>query len=122
MHSAVAHAYRAPGSDGADFSSLAENEYFADVPTDTLRMASPAAGAPADAVPQYWHRAAGFDDMFIAHAESRQRVKFAREQVVTAFAVRGTAVIIAVKNMFLIFISLYVFNYIKKAVGAQREK
>jgi len=63
--------------------------------------------APADAVPQYWHRAAGFDDMFIAHAESKHRVKFAREHAAgAAFSAPGTENIIAVKYKICVFISL----------------
>ena len=59
--------------------------YLADVPTDTDRMPV-LGGVPAPDVPQYWHRADGFDDTFIAHTESRQRVKFAREHVGAASA------------------------------------
>lgn len=86
---------------------MAVNEYFADAPTDTARIASPAAGVPADAVPQYWHRADGLDDILIAHAESRQRVKFAREHVVAAFDVSGMAAITDIKNNAFLFISLF---------------
>jgi len=79
-------------------------------------------GAPADAVPQYWHRAAGFDDRFIAHAESRQRVRFAREHVVTARAQQGSDTKNAVKYKTFLFISL--FNnklYQKSPRGAKRK-
>jgi hypothetical protein len=41
-------------------------------------------GVPALSEPQYWQRAAGFDDMFIAHTESKQRVKLAREHCCVA--------------------------------------
>ena len=60
--------------------------YLADVPTETLRIALPDGGVPAPAEPQYWHRAAGLDDTFIAQTESRHRVRFAREHVVVAIA------------------------------------
>lgn len=59
--------------------------YFADVPMDTERIAFLDDGVPADAVPQYWQRADGFDDMFIAHTESKHRVRFAREQAVAPY-------------------------------------
>jgi len=105
MHSAVAHAYRRPGSDGAACSSLADSVFAADVPTDTLRRPLSWVGSPALAVPQYWHRAAGFMLTLIAHAESRHRVKFAREHVAAPYAL---AHIIAdnVKKAIYFFISL----------------
>ena len=78
-HNLVAQIYRSPGSDGAERNSRAVIVFFDDVPADMLRMFD--AGVPAWAVPQYWQRAAGFDDKFIAHAESKQRVKFMREHV-----------------------------------------
>ena len=78
--------------------------YFADVPTDTLRIAFlDDGGVPAFDVPQYWQRAAGFDDTLIAHAESKQRVKFAREQVVAAFAPTPNT-IAGIKNNMCFFI------------------
>ena len=60
--------------------------YFADAPADTAFITF-LGGVPADDVPQYWHRADGFDDRPIAQTESKHRVKFAREQVVAASAV-----------------------------------
>ena len=65
---------------------MSEILYFADAPTETLRIVFVLGGVPASDVPQYWHRAARFDDMFIAHTESRQRVRFALEHVVAALA------------------------------------
>jgi hypothetical protein len=41
-------------------------------------------GVPALSEPQYWQRAAGFDEIFIAHTESKQRVKLAREHCCVA--------------------------------------
>jgi hypothetical protein len=41
-------------------------------------------GIPAADEPQYWHRAAGFAPMFIAHAESKHRVKFETEHAPNA--------------------------------------
>ena len=58
--------------------------YFADAPAEIDFMAVDFAGAPADAEPQYWQRAAGFAFMLIAHAESRQRVKFVTEHAPNA--------------------------------------
>ena len=79
--------------------------YFADVPTDTARM-PPDFGSPALAVPQYWHRAAGLDDMLIAHAESKQRVKFAREQDVAAQEFPEISANAIIKSSICVFISL----------------
>lgn len=62
-------------------------------------------GVPALDVPQYWHRAAGFDDTFIAHAESRHRVKFATEHD-AAFAIAGHIDIPSIKSNLVGFISL----------------
>jgi len=62
---------------------LSEILYLADAPADTDFITFFGA-APAADVPQYWHRADGFDDRPIAQTESKQRVKFAREQVVAA--------------------------------------
>lgn len=122
MHSVVAQAYLAPGSDGAFLSSFSDKVMAADVPTDTLRMPFDAGIPPANAVPQYWHRAAGFDDTFMAHAESKQRVKFAREHV-TASAIPGARPQVSKKSKMCLLISLYIIkNYIKKAGGVQREK
>ena len=87
--------------------------YRADAPKDKLRMPDFFGGVPALDVPQYWHRAAGFDDTFIAHAESRQRVKFATEQD-AAFATTGHIIMPSVKNSVLCFISLFMGKYIKK--------
>jgi hypothetical protein len=42
------------------------------------------AGVPAFAVPQYWQRAAGLVDILTAHAESKHRVRFAREHAAWA--------------------------------------
>ena len=75
IHWRIAHAYRADGASGAFCNSLADKLYFADVPTDTLRIVL--VGVPASAVPQYWQRAAGLDDTLIAHTESKHRVKSA---------------------------------------------
>ncbi len=44
--------------------------------------------------------------MFMAHTESKHRVKFAREQVVAAFNVAGTVVAKIAKNIIFLFISL----------------
>lgn len=52
--------------------------FLEDAPAVTDFMTD-AAGIPASAVPQYWHRAAGFADKLIAHAESKHFVKFMRE-------------------------------------------
>ncbi len=68
-----------PGSDGAVRNSRSVKLYFVDCPTVTLDRPFCDGGVPADDVPQYWHRAAGFMPMFIAHAESRHRVRFALE-------------------------------------------
>lgn len=96
--------------------------YLADVPTETLRMPLSAGAAPALAVPQYWHRAAGFDDMFIAHAESKQRVKFAREHVVAPNDVPGISRIAATKYKVCVFISLYIIKTISKILEWCKEK
>jgi len=66
----------------------------------------PDVGSPALDVPQYWHRAAGFDDMLMAHAESKHRVRFAREHDVAAPEIPGISAIIANKSMVCVFISL----------------
>ena len=76
--------------------------YFADAPADTDFIAF-LGGVPAPVVPQYWHRADGFDDSPIAHTESRQRVKFAREQTVAAWAVEKN-VLNTAKNSVCFFI------------------
>lgn len=107
---------------GAAFNSLAVKENFADAPTETLRIASPAVGAPAEAVPQYWHRAAGLDDRFIAQAESRQRVKLALEHVVTASAPNGAAVNTAIKIKAFLFISLFIKKLYQKRAGGAKGK
>jgi len=72
---------------------------------------------PADDVPQYWHRAAGFEDTFIAHAESRQRVRFALEHAVAPYADVPMVPNITVKNINFLFISLFKKEYIKKCLG-----
>ena len=59
--------------------------YLADAPADTDFIAF-FGGVPAVDVPQYWQRADGLDDTPMAHTESKQRVKFAREHVAAAFA------------------------------------
>ena len=78
-HNLLAQTYLSPGSVGAFFKSFAEIVFLEDVPA-VKDFIAPAAGSPASAVPQYWHRAAGLDDKFIAHAESKHFVKFIREQ------------------------------------------
>lgn len=91
------------------------------MPTDTLRISFFDDGAPAVAVPQYWHRADGFEDMFIAHAESRQRVRFAREHAVAPCAtvpMNNTGKIYNICG----FISSLRVNYNKNATFMQREK
>lgn len=97
--------------------------YLAEEPTDTLRIPLSVGAAPALAVPQYWHRAAGFDDMFIAHAESKQRVKLAREHVVAPNDVPGISSIAATKYKVCVFISLFnTEKYIKNSLGVQKKK
>ena len=64
-------------------------------------------GVPALDVPQYWHRAAGFDETFIAHTESKQRVKFICEHVVAANAAHGIINAPIMKKQILCFISLF---------------
>ncbi len=129
IHWAVAHAYRSPASVGAFFNSLSGILYLADAPADTARIAL-FGGVPALDVPQYWHRAAGFDDMFIAHAESRQRVKLAREHdAVAAYDDPSPSMNSAlpqanllIKCIFFCFIfSLYGKLY-QKIIWAQSEK
>ena len=95
--------------------------YFADAPTETLRISFLDDGLPAVAVPQYWHRADGFEDILIAHAESRHRVRFAREQAVAPYA---TVPINNAGKIYNIcgFISSLGVNYNKKARFMQREK
>ena len=78
-HNLLAQMYLSPGSEGAFFKSLAEIVFLDDAPGVTDFIAD-AAGVPASAVPQYWHRAAGLEDRFIAHAESKHFVRFIREQ------------------------------------------
>jgi len=77
---------------------------------------------PALAVPQYWHLAAGFDEMFIAQAESRHRVRFALEQVVAALPIAGNNAVTNAKNNIFVFISLFSTNYIKKWHSPQKKK
>jgi hypothetical protein len=96
--------------------------YLADVPTETLRMPLSAGAVPALAVPQYWQRAAGFVDMLIAHAESKQRVKFAREHVVAPNDVPGISRTAATKYKVRVFISLYIVKTISKILGRCKEK
>ena len=69
-----------------------------DVPTADTDLISEFVGVPALAVPQYWHLAAGLVEMFIAHTESRHRVKLAREQVVAAFAIGQASNTANIKN------------------------
>ena len=66
---------------------MSVNEYLADVPTDTLRIPVSVGGVPADDVPQYWQRAAGLVDMFIAHAESKHLFKYATEHFFAGAAI-----------------------------------
>lgn len=95
--------------------------YFADVPADTERIAF-LGGVPADDVPQYWHRADGFDDTPMAHAESRQRVKFAREHVVAACA-DDRQVNSRPKNSIFVFIFSLMFRlYQKTKCGAKGKR
>ncbi len=63
---------------------------------------------PALAVPQYWHRAAGLLPTLMAQAESKQRVKFAREHVVAASDAIGPSSSVKIKNTVFLFISLLV--------------
>lgn len=78
------------------------------------------AGVPAFDVPQYWQRAAGFVDMFIAQTESRQCVKFAREHA--AYDKPGTKAKQSAKNASFLNISLLLDkNYIKKRIFVQRK-
>ena len=99
------------------------------MPADTVRIAF-LGGVPAFDVPQYWHRAAGFDDTFIAHTESRQRVKLAREHdTVAAYDVPVASINSAlqqanliIKCIFLCFIfSLYGKLY-QKNICLESEK
>lgn len=120
-HNLVAQAYLSPGSSGAFFRSLSLMLYFADAPTETLRIAFLDDGLPAVAVPQYWHRAAAFDDWFIAHAESKQRVRLAREHVAAPYAVPPINNIGNIYNMCVLIFSLGV-NYSKNALFMQTEK
>jgi len=78
--------------------------------------------APALAVPQYWQRAAGFDDMLIAHAESKQRVKLAREHVVAPNDVPGISRTAATKYKVCVFISLFNTESISKIVWGCKRK
>lgn len=100
------------GSVGADFNSLSVMLYLGEDPTETLRMPLDD-GEPALGVPQYWHRADGFDDMFIAHAESKHLVRFAREHEDAAQEPPGISVIASIKSVICVFISLCLFDYIK---------
>ena len=77
-------------------------------------------GRPADDVPQYWHRADGFEDIFIAHAESRHRVRFAREHLAAAFALAHISSADN-KNSICVFIFSLGVNYIKILSAAQRK-
>ncbi len=79
MHSVVAQIYRLPGSDGATRNSLSVSVYFVDCPAVILDKPFCEGMSPAADVPQYWHRAAGFMPIFIAHAESRHRCMFTFE-------------------------------------------
>ena len=78
-------------------------------------------GSPALAVPQYWHRAAGFDDTFIAQTESKHRVKFICEHVAAA-ATAGHANTANAKNMMLCFISLLTNSISKKIFTGKQKK
>ena len=75
---------------------------------------------PAVEVPHYWHRAAGLDDMLIAHAESRQRVKFAREHFEAACACEHSRAA-DIKISICVFIFSLADNHIKKLLLTQRE-
>ena len=86
--------------------------YFALVPTDMLCIALLDFGSPAPVVPQYWQRAAGFDETFIAQTESKQRVKFAREHDVAAMPL-CVAKIIGNKNSIVLCIISLMPKYIK---------
>ena len=77
-----------PGSVGA-FCNSRLGIVFLDDAFDTERIVT--VGSPASAVPQYWHLAAGFADMFIAHAESKHLVKFIREHGAAQEIVGATA-------------------------------
>lgn len=110
-HFSVAHAYLSPGSVGADFNSLAEIVFFEDAPAPMERMAVD--GVPASDVPQYWHLAAGFPDMFIAQAESKHLVRFMREHV-AAPAISGRAIKQDIKIAIFFSIFSLVGYYIKK--------
>lgn len=76
-----------------------------DVPTADTDLIPVFVGVPASAVPQYWHRAAGLVEMFIAHTESRHRVKLAREHA--ACAKHGANMEHIAKNANFLNISLY---------------
>ena len=121
IHCAVAQAYRSPGSVGAFFRSLSLMLYFADAPADIDFMPFFVdGGVPAVDVPQYWHRAAGLDVILIAHAESRQRVKFACEHFDAACACEHSRTA-DIKVNICFFIFSLVGNYIKNVVWVQRE-
>lgn len=93
--------------------------FFDDAPADILF--NPDAGVPASGVPQYWQRAAGFDDKLIAHAESKHLVKFMREHG-AAHVIEGKASKPAIKNAnFLIIFSLWGY-YIKKTIDKKVKK
>jgi len=72
-------------------------------------------------VPQYWHRAAGFDDMLIAHTESKQRVRFAREHVAPN-DIPGTDNNMNAKNKMFLFISLLNKTISKNAHACKEKK
>lgn len=96
--------------------------YFADVPTDMLFIPFLLdGGMPAADVPQYWHRAARLEEMFIAHAESRQRVRFAWEHLDTACAFVHSSVTDN-KNISCVFIFSLVGNYTKIKRHKQKKK
>ena len=81
--------------------------YLEDWPSDKLRMPPEVVfGVPALDVPQYWQRAAGFDDTFIAHTESKHLVRFICEHV-AAMTVPGQVIRENIKNRVFFFISLF---------------
>lgn len=86
--------------------------FLLDAPAVTDFMTD-AAGTPASAVPQYWHRAAGFADKLIAHAESKHFVKFMREHG-AAQPIWGSVTRPIIKNASFFIIFSLVAYYIKK--------
>ena len=87
--------------------------FFDDAPVDMDFILL--AGVPASAVPQYWHLAAGFEDMLIAHAESRHFVRFIREHG-AAQPNWGRVINPNVKSAIFFIIFSLVGYYIKKSI------